>query len=128
MQSLSKTLRTVRRINSTNPFAIRINEIKDGSRPLAVTFVMSKEIVSELRWMTGDRIDILWDKDQLTGQLVRLPANATVAGWKLRAGSSENAAFSVQVTLPQGIGFTVESKLKEHVVTQSTLLFELVKP
>lgn len=126
MISLSKELK--RRARASTGFSLRIkaNTNKSG-KSITLAFNIPLTLIDELRWINKDRIDMLWDAKQKEGQLVRIPnsTDGSLAGWGLSFGRSENAAGRLTITIPDGIGFNENLKLKEHITTNNTIIFRL---
>lgn len=123
MKSLFKIARELGRGpgQRTKPNELGYMTGKEGSsKANYAVFVIGDKLRQEMRWMIGDRIDILFDSALAEGQLVRCKEG----GWAL-TGRDETTTARVRVSMrPEFELPKVESRIDLAVqTTDSTIVF-----
>lgn len=63
---------------------------KDGRNREQVAFYIGMNLMRKVRWIVGDRLDLLYDEEAGLGLLKRVPADSTIRGNKISARNSKN--------------------------------------
>ena len=122
MKSLFKLAQSVGHASSkTKPKEVTYTIFgKDGKYPSAV-FCIGADIRKQMRWIKGDRVDVLYDPEMAEGQIIRLHEG----GWQLSDIGKDSSPARVRISLkPEFKLPQVEGKVDLAVqLTDNTITF-----
>ena len=123
MQSLFKIVQSQGRANrgqKTRPHCLCFSIAQTGNKTQAAVFSIGSQLRKEMRWLIGDRVDVLYDPSLAEGQLVRCKEG----GWAI-TGRGEGNTVRVRLNLrPEFKLPTVGSMLELACeTTENTICF-----
>lgn len=92
---------------------------KDKGR--ACVFAIGSKIKKDMRWISGDRVDILFDDQMAEGQIIR----CREGGWQIEIGDNDNIPARVRIGYRPEFGLPlVDGPVDLAVeITDSTIVF-----
>ena len=102
--------------------AFRVYKEKTGK--MTLVFSISAKLCREMRWMSGDRLDVLFDAEAMQGQLIRCKGG----GWclcPLGGKDSDTTRKALRVTWRKEYGFPDKGREIAWEVTDNTVVFTL---
>ena len=121
MKSLFKIAQSVGCGQSkTKPNEVTYTIFGKGKSSAAV-FTVGEVIRKQMRWITGDRVDILFDPEMAEGQIIRVREG----GWQIGEMRKDNSPARIRVTFRPEFGLpVVEDKIDLAVqLTDNTIAF-----
>lgn len=123
MKSLYKLAQSMGNIRATktNPDQVTYSIFSRGGRNQACVFCIGANVRKKMRWIEGDRIDIMYDEDMAEGQLVR----CRDGGWQLTDFSKDDSPCRVRVGYRKEFGLPLTEEKVDLAVelTENTIAF-----
>lgn len=123
MQSLFNIVKSQGRANrghKTKPNFLCYSIVQTGNKTQAAVFSIGSQIRKEMRWLIGDRVDVLYDPALAEGQLVRCKEG----GWAV-TGRGEDNTVRVRLNLRPEFKLPMVSAMLElaYETTENTIVF-----
>lgn len=122
MKSLFKLSRAAGFANTkTKPTEVSYTIFGKGSKCPSCVFTVGNNIRKQMRWIPGDRVDILYDEALAEGQIIRVREG----GWQVGEMTKDDSPARVRVSYRSEFGLPmVDEKLDLAVqLTDNTICF-----